>query len=305
MADGIRRGFGRALGRTAIAGNPSDGYGGAVLAATIPSFIARVVVAAGPTRSRPDTPALIDATIARFARELGGDLLPTGKPSGSPVAVLEWHSSIPPSVGLGGSSAIVIATLRALCELQGVTLAPDLMAELALTIERHDLGIPGGRQDQFAQAFGGLTFMAFTKPPVYEQLESRALPPLLIAWRAATAESSGVVHEGLRGRFNAGVPHVHDGMRELSRLAHRARDAVIARDHAELTRCVDASFDIRAQIMVLNPAHVEMVEIARAAGAGVNYTGSGGAVVCVCADALQRERVARALRDAGCETVAV
>ncbi len=44
---------------------------------------------------------------------------------------------------------------------------------------------------------------------------------------------------------------------------------------------------------------------AAAAGAGVNYTGSGGAVVCVCADSTHRKSVDAALREGGCETVSV
>ena len=53
--------------------------------------------------------------------------------------------------------------------------------------------------------------------------------------------------------------------------------------------------------MELDPRHVEMVKVARAAGAGVNYTGSGsGAVVCVCEDPAHRTVVAQALRVADC-----
>ena len=55
-------------------------------------------------------------------------------------------------------------------------------------------------------------------------------------------------------------------------------------------------------MMSLDPRHVEMVSVARAAGAAANYTGSGGAIVAVCRDA-HREAVARQLRSAGCGVV--
>lgn len=278
-----------ALARAALAGNPSDGYGGAVLAVTIPAFVARVEV--GADEAPVSRPELIDATLARFRREFGvaGELT-------------DWETSIPRSVGLGGSSAIVIATLRALCQLGAVALAPDTMAELALSIERDDLGIAAGLQDRVAQCYGGLTFMDFGEPHVYERLHPELLPPLLIAWRPHAAEHSGVVHNDLRARFDRGDAAVRDGMRELGDLARAARDAVLTGDEVQLARCADGSFDVRARILDLDARHVEMVTVARASGAGVNYTGSGGAIVCVCSDSMHRVSVAVALSAAGCDT---
>ncbi|HTW12624.1 MAG TPA: hypothetical protein VME01_07770 [Solirubrobacteraceae bacterium] len=283
--------------RAGLAGNPSDGYGGAVLAVTIPAFSARVAVAplVGPLATSGERPALIDATLARFAREFG-----------QAGEVEAWETSIPRSVGLGGSSAIVIATLRGLCELHDIAIDPADLAELALSIERDDLGIAAGLQDRVAQSYGGLTFMEFSKdPPAYERLDPGRLPPLLVAWRTHTAEHSGVVHNDLRTRWESGDPVIRHGMHELAESARDARAAVLLGDGAVLARCATESYEVRKRMMTLDPRHVEMVEVARAAGAGVNYTGSGGAIICVCSDAGHRERVAAALRAAACETVAV
>jgi len=281
----------------ALAGNPSDGYGGAVLALAIPEFSARVTVVAATGAGVGQTselPALIDATLSRCQREFGV----TGQ-------VPEWDTTIPRSVGLGGSSAIVIATLRALQELHGLELASAAMAELALSIERDDLGIAAGLQDRVAQSYGGLTFMEFSDPPGYERLDPDLLPPLVVAWRMHAAGHSGVVHNDLRARFDSGDAVVREAMLELAGLARAARLAVLSGDRTQLATCADRSVDVRARMMTLDPLHVEMVEMARAAGAGVNYTGSGGAVVCVCADSSHRRSVDAALRQGGCETVSV
>ena len=75
---------------------------------------------------------------------------------------MRWRTSIPRGVGLGGSSAIVIAVLRALCALHGTELDPARMAELALAIETEDLAIAAGPQDRvvlFALS-GGLFVLA-------------------------------------------------------------------------------------------------------------------------------------------------
>ena len=88
-------------------------------------------------------------------------------------------------------------------------------------------------------------------------------------------------------------------MVDLFRAARAARDALLDGDHRALCRAVDASFDARARMMALDPLHVEMVTCARAAGAAANYAGSGGAVVCVCADGRHRLRVEREMRTSG------
>jgi glucuronokinase len=292
-------GRGAAPARAALAGNPSDGYGGAVLAVTVEAFCAEVVVAEGVRRSftPSDAAALLDTTLARFHRDLAPDRT---------TPRVELATTIPRSVGLGGSSAIVIAALRALCDLHDVELPPGAMAELALSIERDDLGIAAGLQDRVAQSYGGATFMEFgVEPPRYERLDRAALPPLVVAWREHAAEDSGVVHSDLRARFDAGDAAVNGAMATLAEAARAARDALVSGDWPTLARCADASFDARARILPLDPRHVEMVEIARAAGAAANYTGSGGAIVAVCNDQRHRDAVALALSGGRCGTVVV
>ena len=212
-----------AFARAALAGNPSDGYGGAVLAVTIPAFVAEVELVQAGGVSSGSPLELIGAALSRFEREFGRR-----------AEVARWQTSIPRSVGLGGSSAIVIATLRALCELHQVEMAPDVMAELALSIERDDLGIAAGLQDRVAQCYGGLTFMEFAEPHTYERLHPELLPPLLVAWRAHAAAESGVVHNDLRARHENGESGVLEAMTELAQLARQARAALNHGDHQQL-----------------------------------------------------------------------
>src|SRR5665213_2185853 len=161
--------------RTALAGNPSDGYGGAVLAMAVPALAARVR-ASPAAEHRVEPPSeLVSATVRRFAR----DYAPAATRS-----LVAWSTSIPREVGLGGSSALVIATLRALCELyRGAQIPTDELADCALAVEAEDLGIAAGLQDRVAQASGGLTFMEFGRERRYESLEPGLLPPLALAWR--------------------------------------------------------------------------------------------------------------------------
>jgi galactokinase/mevalonate kinase-like predicted kinase len=279
---------GRALARAALAGNPSDGYGGAVLAVCVPGLAAHAEAqpAAQALSDPPST--LVDATVARFGR--------------GPCAV-RWTTTVPREVGLGGSSAIVTATVRALCALHGHVLAPDALAELVLAVEVQDLGIAAGPQDRYAQAHEGLLLMDFAGAhPRVERLDPALLPALYLAWRSDAAEASHAVHGGLRER--AAEPQVRAGMARLAGHARAARDALHSGDHAAFAHALDASFDERTTLLELDPRHVAMVRAARATGASANYAGSGGAIVGTLPPG-GLEPVAIALRALGCEIAAL
>jgi glucuronokinase len=278
---------GSALARVALAGNPSDGYGGAVLAVCVPGIAARAE-AQPAMRALSEPPStLVDAAVARFGR--------------GPCAV-RWTTAVPREVGLGGSSAIVTATVRALCALHGHDLAPDALAELVLAVEVDDLGIAAGPQDRYAQAHEGLVLMDFAGArPRVERLDPTLLPGLYLAWRSDAAQASHAVHGGLRDR--AAEPRVRAGMARLAGHARAARDALCTGDHAAFAHALDASFDERAALLELDPRHAAMVHAARATGASANYAGSGGAIVGTLPPG-GIEPVASALRALGCEIIA-
>lgn len=284
----------RAFARAALAGNPSDGYGGATLAVVVRDFRAEVEVRLATDRSIPPEGTLVRATIGRFHRELA--------PSAPASAVRLW-TSIPRAVGLGGSSAIVVATVRALCDLHRVELEPDELASFSLAVETEELGIAAGLQDRVAQAYGGLTFMDF-RAGRYEALDPALLPPLFVAWNLEAAGHSGITHSDLRARFEAGEPIVLDAISELAELAREARNALLAGEREAFARCVDGSFDARRRMLTLDDAHVAMIELARSHGASANYTGSGGAIVGCCRDEEHQTEMLAAFEAAGHPVIA-
>jgi len=148
-----------------------DAYGGVALNATINRYATATVVPGGGRFSVRSVD--YDATIVCGIEEpfvFDGQLdLPKGVlahfrraatiAQGCDVLL---HNDAPPGSGLGSSSAIAVALINALAHGFGAgpTLPHDV-ARLAWQIERVDVGILGGRQDQYAAAYGGINFMEF------------------------------------------------------------------------------------------------------------------------------------------------
>lgn len=244
--------------RAALAGNPSDGYGGAVTAVSVPTLQATVEVVSGSHAN-----ALVAAVVDRWAATHG----PV-----DPATTLHVHTSIPRSVGLAGSSAIVIAGLRALAKRQGVEVADEALIGLAHATEREDLGIAGGWQDQVSQVVGGPVVMEFDPAPAHRPLRAGRSIPFFVAWDAAAAESSNAVHAR---PLDADAPE----LRSLAAQARAAADAFEQGDVHRLKTAMAATLDLRFELLAIAPRHREMAELSRSLGVPCNFAGSGGAII--------------------------
>jgi glucuronokinase len=296
----------RAYPRAAIVGNPSDGYGGRTIAFTFRQLHAEVTVKPAARliiEAHGGDGALLRAAAGRFAAHCVDT-----KRDFAPCSI-GLRSSIPAAVGLAASSAVIVATLRALCRFHDIAIEDTYLPTVALAAEE-DAGIPAGLQDRVAQVYGGLVYMDFDQRLLsergygdYERLDPALLPRPYVAWRPRAGVSSAVFHGELRRRFRSGDAVVVDKLRELGELAARARDCLLAGDLATLGRIIDANFDARRELGPLDPRHVRMVEVAREVGASANYAGSGGAIAGLVSGPQMLAELSAALAPLGCTVV--
>lgn len=326
----------RAFARAGLIGNPSDGYHGKTISIIVRDFSAKVVLYEWPTieivwsqdeHSQFDSVQelvrdvkmhgyyggirLVKATIKRFVDYCERKGLPLHRRTFS----IRYESDIPRQVGLAGSSAIIVATLRALMEFYEVEIPLALQPSLALDVERHELGISAGLQDRVIQIYEGAVYMDFARDRerrdpdfglaygVYERLDPASLPPLYVAFSVDVGEPTYVVHNPLRARYEAGDQAVIRAMERFAELTVQFRQAMDAGDLDEMSRLLDANFDTRRSICQLNPDHVAMIEAARSTGASAKFAGSGGAIIGVCRDERTFAALESVLHPLGCEVL--
>lgn len=317
----------KAYARAGLIGNPSDGYHGKTISVCLCDYVAKVTLYENPEieiipsfqdRSRYSSMRelaedvktngyyggirLMKATIRRFFHycRTGGITLPDRNFS------IRYRSTIPRRLGLAGSSALITATLRALMEFYDVDIPKPVQPNVILSVETDELGISAGLQDRVIQVYEGCVFMDFdaeymrqTGHGRYEPLEVRLLPPLFIAYRTDLAEGSEVFHNNIRERWNNGDPEIVQAMKDFASYAQAARDLIVAGRGAEIGPLMDQNFDRRQSIYTLDPRNVEMVMIARNAGAHAKFSGSGGAVIGTFGDDAIYPRLEKAYTEAG------
>ncbi len=288
-----------AFPRFGLAGNPSDGYGGCILATTFRNFVAEVIVAPSDTVSiraaqgEPYTAASLEDLLQRCARDghpakhrlmtaTACRMARTQAVDRTRGFALDYRSTIPREVGLAGSSALVVAALRALSTLFDVTLETDSLIDLALRTETEELKIAGGLMDRTIQVLEGALFFDCSAHSVTASarwIDPAALPNLYLAYNGSLARESGAIHNDVKARYESGDAKVHGVMRDLRALAEDAYDRIVSGQGGELAPLIDRNYDLRASIFDIDPRYEQMIRTARAAGASAKFAGSGGAVV--------------------------
>ncbi len=276
-------------------------HGGAVLSATI-DHAARVRIARRPDRQvrirsldlghlveyhleeRPEYDGVMDlpkAAIARMGVESGLDV--------------DIESDAPPGSGLGGSSALVTACVAALAMLSDRRLEREELARIAYGIEREDLGIAGGWQDQFAAAFGGCNLLEFgtdgavavTPVALSDEKLGELRSHLLLCYTGQVRTDLGLIHGQIR-MYEDGREDTIVGMKQLHAMAFEMREELEAGNLHRLGPLLRQAFENKK---LMNP-HItrgtpierlfEVAEDAGATGGKICGAGGGGYLLLAC-----------------------
>lgn len=295
-----------------------DTYGGYVLNATInmyayctivPTDDGRVVFEAIDRGERFEAEATecleMDAVLPlhkgmfnRIVKDFAG---------GIPLSLhMTTYGDAPAGSGLGTSSAMVVAMLKCYAEWMNLPLGEYDMAQLAYSVEREDLLLLGGRQDQYASTFGGLNFIEF-----YENNRVVVNPLRIKNWIRNELENSIVLYYTGVSRDSATIIEAQkasvesnngslDGLHHLKKHALEMKEAVLKGDFQGFSDSLRWSWEAKKQTssVISNPDIERTYEFIMANGgmsAKISGAGGGGFMIIYC-DPVKRHLLVEALK---------
>jgi D-glycero-alpha-D-manno-heptose-7-phosphate kinase len=223
------------------------------------------------------------------------------------------HSDAPPGSGLGSSSTLVVALLGVLKEWLARPMESYEIAELAYRIERVDMKLSGGRQDQYAAAFGGFNFIEFfgaqtvvtplrIRREVLQELEYR----LLLCYMGQTRASAHIIDRQTRS-YREGRRPVVAALHRLKSETQEMKRALLLGDVDGIGELLHQAWENKKQLDEgISTGRVDrLYQIARRAGAiGGKMPGAGGGGYFLFLTRFDRKhRVAAALEQHGGQVV--
>ncbi|MFD2921582.1 dehydrogenase [Terrimonas rubra] len=275
----------------------SDLYGGAILNATLslyahatielldePTIILRAVDRKEEqvfdfARSLPidGTLDLLKGVYNRIQQDYGMDV--TG-------FRLSTFVDAPAGSGLGTSSTLVVAIVGVFAELLKLPLGEYDIAHYAYEIERQDLGLAGGKQDQYAATFGGVNYMEFyekdrvivnplrIKQRYLFELENN----LLLYYTSTSRESAKIIQQQSNNVVNKQEKSI-EAMHHLKQQAQMMKEALLKGRLHEIGEILDFGFQQKRKMAegISNNLMDEIYETAKRSGAtGGKISGAGG-----------------------------
>jgi len=202
----------------------------------------------------------------------------------------------PAGSGLGTSSTLVVAILGAFVEMLKLPLGDYDIAHLAYEIERYDLKLAGGRQDQYAATFGGVNFMEFfdndkvivnplrIRSQYMHELENN----LVLYFTATSRESATIIKEQVKNVTSKDEKSI-EAMHQLKEQARMMKDALLKGKLSEIGEILDYGFQQKRKMAanISNSSIEEIYEAAKQAGATggkISGAGGGGFMIFFCPD---------------------
>jgi len=206
---------------------------------------------------------------------------------GKPLSVkVTTSADAPPGSGLGTSSTMVVAILRAYQELLKLPLGEYDLAHLAYDIERRDCALAGGKQDQYAATFGGFNFMEFfaddrvivnplrIRVEIINEIESS----MLLYFTGRSRESANIIKEQISSA-GSGDDKSLQAMHRVKQSALEMKEALLKAEITTMARILGESWQAKRAMAhsISNPLIENVYERVLDAGAlSAKISGAGG-----------------------------
>lgn len=225
---------------------------------------------------------------------------------GSPALRLTTFSDAPPGSGLGSSSTMVVSVIEAFREFFALPLGEYDVALLAFQIERIDFGQAGGRQDQYAAAFGGFNVMEFgpsdrivVNPLRIKEATLRELEASMVLFHTGVSRDSADIIARQTGHITSGSVSALEATHQLKDEVVAMKEALLKGDLVELATVLNRGWTAKKELAegISNPHIERCFEVARGSGAlagKVSGAGGGGYLLFI-TDPVRRPEVMRAL----------
>lgn len=199
---------------------------------------------------------------------------------------LSTYVDAPAGSGLGTSSTLVVAVLGAFVEMLKLPLGDYDIAHLAYQIEREDLDLAGGKQDQYAATFGGVNFMEFydndkvivnplrIRPEYMHELGNN----LVLYFTASSRESASIIKEQVKNVNDKNEKSI-EAMHQLKEQSKMMKEALLKGRLHEFGEILDFGFQQKRKMAhnISNNDIEAIYDAAKAAGAtGGKISGAGG-----------------------------
>ncbi|WP_219724281.1 GHMP kinase [Raoultibacter timonensis] len=215
--------------------------------------------------------------------------------AGEPLPLtMTTYCDAPAGSGLGSSSTMVVAMIKAYAELLNLPIDDYEMAQLAYDVERNDLALSGGMQDQYAATFGGFNYVEFhsdgtvmvnplrVKNWVLNELESS----IVLYYTGVSRESAKIIDEqiALSEREDR---HTIEGMAELKDAAYEMKSCLLRADFDGLAECVNRGWQAKKKTShYVSSSHIEqlydLVMMHGGKAAKISGAGGGGFMMIFC-----------------------
>jgi D-glycero-alpha-D-manno-heptose-7-phosphate kinase len=228
--------------------------------------------------------------------------------NGRPIPLkITTYSDAPAGSGLGSSSTMMVAILKAFVEAMSLPLGEYDIAHLAYEIERIDLGLSGGKQDQYAATFGGFNFIEFydsdrvivnplrIKNWIINEMESS----MVLYYTGTSRDSAKIIDEQIRNT-KAKVERSIAGMHELKASAFVMKECVLKGDFDGFAECLKKGWESKKKTaaVISNSEIDKMYDFVMAHGgkaAKISGAGGGGFMMIIC-DPKKRFELVKALK---------